>query len=269
MTIGEMSTRADAKSILYTIENSLFDFPERPGCWDGVEFSGLRAHATPEVSHLLGNLVGVSTLTESDADAVITQVKKFYGDRRHEVGWWLNPSSTPCDLVPRLESAGFSKAIELAGLVLTELGRTYSCNPRVTVRRAIEADREDIIRLYTTAYPMPGRFAEIWLDLIPSAGLGSSHYLAFLEGVESPVSVSSMLVPSGRSTVVMQGAATLSGYRRHGIYTAMMAARLADAHAMGKHAAVVQADRKTSAPICAKLGFVEVCSVDLYVWSCA
>jgi hypothetical protein len=47
----------------------------------------------------------------------------------------------------------------------------------------------------------------------------------------------------------------------------MLAARIADAHAMGKHAAVLQADRKTSAPICAKLGFEEVCSIDLYAWS--
>jgi hypothetical protein len=47
----------------------------------------------------------------------------------------------------------------------------------------------------------------------------------------------------------------------------MVAARVADARAMGKEAAVLQGDRKTSAPICVKLGFEEVCSVDLYVWA--
>ena len=46
-----------------------------------------------------------------------------------------------------------------------------------------------------------------------------------------------------------------------------MAARLAEARAMGKDAAVLQGDRKTSAPICVKLGFREVCSVDFYAWS--
>jgi hypothetical protein len=46
----------------------------------------------------------------------------------------------------------------------------------------------------------------------------------------------------------------------------MMAARVAEARAMGKEAAVLQGDRKTSAPICVKLGFEEVCSIDLYVW---
>jgi hypothetical protein len=29
---------------------------------------------------------------------------------------------------------------------------------------------------------------------------------------------------------------------------------------------VLQGDRKTSAPICVKLGFREVCSIDFYVW---
>jgi predicted GNAT family acetyltransferase len=64
----------------------------------------------------------------------------------------------------------------------------------------------------------------------------------------------------------MQGAATLSEHRGHGIYTAMMAARLADARAMGKDTAVLQGDRTTSAPICVKLGFQEVCSIDFYAW---
>ena len=55
--------------------------------------------------------------------------------------------------------------------------------------------------------------------------------------------------------------------RGRGTYTALMAARLAEARAMGKDAAVLQGDRKTSAPICVKLGFREVCSVDFYAWS--
>jgi len=45
-----------------------------------------------------------------------------------------------------------------------------------------------------------------------------------------------------------------------------MAKRLADARALGMEAAILQADRRTSAPICANLGFEKVCSIDLYVW---
>ena len=44
-------------AIMYAIENSIFDFPEMPDRWDIVKFPALRAHATPEVSHPLGNMV--------------------------------------------------------------------------------------------------------------------------------------------------------------------------------------------------------------------
>ena len=80
------------------------------------------------------------------------------------------------------------------------------------------------------------------------------------------MSVSSMFSPPNSSIAVMQGAATLTEYRGRGVYTAMVAKRLADARDMGKDTAVLQADRKTSAPVCVKLGFKEVCSIDFYVW---
>ena len=42
-------------------------------------------------------------------------------------------------------------------------------------------------------------------------------------------------------------------------------ANLADARADGRTTAVVQADLKTSAPICAKLGFRELCGLEIFV----
>jgi len=36
---------------------------------------------------------------------------------------------------------------------------------------------------------------------------------------------------------------------------------------MSKHAAVLQGDLNTSAPIAVKPGFEEICSIDLYRWS--
>ena len=257
----------DQTSIRHAIEHSLFAFPQLPGQWDVPTFPGLQAHATPEVSHPFGNMVGVSTLTNENADAVIAQVQEFFGKRGHMVGWWLNPSSTPVDLVARLEAAGFSRIVEQAGLVLTDMAKEFRSNPRVTVRPANASDREDVIRLYSVAYPMPERLAAIYYDVLPLAGSGGAHYLAFVEGVKEPVSVSSMFSPKNSRVAVLQGAATLTDYRGHGIYTAMVAARVADARALGKEAAVLQGDRKTSAPICVKLGFSEVCSVDLYVWA--
>jgi len=256
---------ASQESILHALENSIFEFPELPGRWEVPHFVGVRTHATPQTSHPIGNLVGVATLTEQNADAVIAQVQAFFAKRHHRVGWWLNPSSTPGDLVIRLEAAGFSKVVEQAGQVLTNMERAIKVNPVVTVRQATQADRDDLIRLYATAYPLPEELAAVITDVLPLAA-GGRHYLAFLNGVERPVSVASMF-PFPKSTIaVMQGAATLSEYRGKGVYTALMAKRLADARALDMEAAILQADRRTSAPICANLGFEEVCSIDLYAW---
>jgi N-acetylglutamate synthase-like GNAT family acetyltransferase len=256
---------ASKASILHALENSVFAFPELPGRWEVPSFWGVRAHATPETSHPIGNLVGVATLTEANADAVIAQVQDFFATRHHRVGWWVNPSSTPGDLVIRLEAAGFSKVIAQAGQVLTNMGCAIKVNPVVTVRQATQADRDELIHLYATAYPLPEAMAAVITDVVPLAA-GGRHYLAFLDGVKRPVAVASMF-PFPKSTIaVMQGAATLSQYRGHGVYTALMATRLADARALGMEAAILQADRTTSAPICANLGFEEVCSIDLYVW---
>src|SRR5262245_66444230 len=120
---------ASKEAILHALENSLFEFPELPGRWDVLDFPDVRAHATPQTSHPIGNMVGVSTLTDANADSVIAQIQDFFAKRDHVVGWWLNPSSTPSDLVIRLEAAGFSKVLAQAGQVLTNLGRDITVNP--------------------------------------------------------------------------------------------------------------------------------------------
>ncbi len=256
---------ASKEAILLALENSIFEFPEMPGRWELLDFPGVRAHATPQTSHPIGNLVGISTLTEENAHSVIAQVRDFFAERDHTVGWWVNPSSTPGDLIIRLEAAGFAKVLEQAGQVLTNMGLAIKVNPAVTVRQATHDDRDDLIRVYSTAYPLPEELAAVWTDVLPLAA-GGRHYMAFLDGVEGPVSVASMFPFPNSTVAVMQGAATLNAYRGHGVYTALMAKRLADARDMGMEAAILQADRTTSAPICANLGFEEVCSIDLYAW---
>src|SRR6266446_6517954 len=120
---------ASKEAILLALENSIFEFPEMPGRWELLDFPGVRAHATPQTSHPIGNLVGISTLTEENAHSVIAQVRDFFAARDHTVGWWVNPSSTPGDLIIRLEAAGFAKVLEQAGQVLTNMGLEIKVNP--------------------------------------------------------------------------------------------------------------------------------------------
>src|SRR5437667_245607 len=70
----------------------------------------------------------------------------------------------------------------------------------------------------------------------------------------------------GTSIVLLGGAATVGDLRGRGIYTSLVARRLADARAAGADAAVIQAVRGTSAPVCARLGFKEVVPLEFYAW---
>src|SRR5215471_2449897 len=182
---------ASTETIFRALETSIFAFPEIPGRWEVLDFPGVRARATPQTSHPIGNLVGVATLTADNADAVIAQIRDFFAARAHTVGWWVNPSSTPGDLVRRLEAAGFAKVLAQAGQVLAHMELAIQVNPAVTVRQATTEDRAALIRVYATAYPLPAALAAVVTDVVPRAA-GGRHYLAFLDGVEGPVAAASM-----------------------------------------------------------------------------
>ena len=83
---------------------------------------------------------------------------------------------------------------------------------------------------------------------------------------DTPVAWSYLVYVPRTPIVLLGGAATLSEVRGHGLYSALVKQRLDDARADGREAAVIQADRDTSAPICAKLGFRELCSLEVFGW---
>jgi hypothetical protein len=92
-------------------------------------------------------------------------------------------------------------------------------------------------------------------------------YLAYLEGIENPVGCSSMGFIPGKPIVHLRGAATNKRHRGRGIYSSLLARRLNDAKKEGAQAAVIQAIVTTSAPICRRLGFKELCDLAFYTWS--
>ena len=90
-------------------------------------------------------------------------------------------------------------------------------------------------------------------------------YLAYVEGVDTPVATAGMLYMPDQPIALLLSSATLPDFRGYGIYTSLTARRLADARQDGIEAAVIQAVRTTSAPICRKLGFVEIAPLEMYV----
>ena len=118
------------------------------------------------------------------------------------------------------------------------------------------------------AYEMPeevARFFNVLLAMTDSK-VKNRGYFAYVDGGTEPVAWSYLVYLPDSPIVLLGGAATVPEHRGRGIYSALVAKRLADARADGRRAAVIQAVRSTSAPICAKLGFREVCGLEFYAW---
>lgn len=252
------------EDISYAMENSLAELPELPGKFEKLNFPGIKAMWTPPATFVFPNHVTSVRLDTQNVETTIQAVHDFYTNNGKSYWWMVTRMTTPTDLRDRLQAAGLNRFAEFSGMVLRDLSIEIKQNSKVRVRVATEDDIEDVIDLYVRGYPATEDSMRVWVPLIEAAG--GHNYLAFLEGHDKPVSIASMFYMPGRPIAVLQGAATLPEFRGNGLYTSLVARRLADARADGMEAVILQADRTTSAPICQRLGFQEVHAIEGYGW---
>jgi len=258
----------DQDVLLDAIETGLFLLPELPGRVDWLSVPGVRGRMTPS-SDFFANTVGASTLNAGNADETIGEVCGLFVSQNKEFGWLVGPRSTPTDLVHRLNCAGLEKIVDMAGMVHTGLGIPIPTNPAIRVREATGEDVDQASRLLAAALgvsPEGARVVTEALLLGQQTAIRTRVYLAFVKDADEPVAYASTIYVPDQPIVVLFCAATLEPYRGRGIYTSLVARRLADARKDGARAAVIQAVRATSAPICQELGFVEFGSLEWYVW---
>jgi GNAT superfamily N-acetyltransferase len=260
-----MSIPAD--SIALAIESSLQVYPFVAGLSEDLSVKGVRGRVT-DLSHPLANMVGMADIAPEDVDATLKMVRNRYSGGRKAYGWVTGPLTRPHDLGQRLAASGLVKADEMAGMVLTDLAIPIAVDPRIEVREGTLHEAQAASQMMGRAYGMPeevARFFNVLLAMTDSK-VKNRGYLAFVDGGDQPVGWSYLVFLPDSPIVLMGGAATLPEHRGRGIYSALVAKRLADARADGRRAAVIQAARSTSAPICAKLGFREVCGLEFYAW---
>jgi hypothetical protein len=254
-------------TLLEAIDTSMFLLPELPGRVTDLTIPGIRGHAM-DGSDPFVSIVGAARLTSENADQVIQQVSDHFFGQNKAFGWIVGPLSTPGDLASRLKRVGMQKDLELAGMVYTRLDVPIPANPKVIIREATADDNAIASPLLSQAIgftPEGGRATVEALALSESPLLRRA-YLAYLPSNPVPVAYASMIYLPGQPIAVLYCAATLESARGQGVYTSLVSRRLADAHRDGIHAAVIQAVRDSSAPICGKLGFEELCNLDWYIW---
>ena len=99
------------------------------------------------------------------------------------------------------------------------------------------------------------------------AEVRARNYFASVDDLTGPVAAASTIYDPSDPVVILAGSAVLEEHRGRGIYRSLVRRRLEDVRRDGIEAAVIQAVRSTSAPICRSLGFEEVSSQELYAWS--
>lgn len=254
-------------ALLDALELSPFLDAEVPGRLTRLRLPGVLGRVS-DLSHPFANLVGAATLDEASAPATIATVCRHFASRGHAFGWLVGPKSTPSTLRAHLIGAGFSLADELAGLVRRDLHRPVPTNPAVRIREATPEDIPAANRVLERADALPEAVADLLNQaLFLTGGPGRPRaYLAYIEGDPEPAGFASWTPIPGQPIIVLDGAATVVPHQRKGVYTSLVARRLADGRAYGAEAAVIQAVRGTSAPICERLGFTELGAFELFAW---
>ncbi len=253
-------------ALVDAIESSLFAYPPLAGLSAPLGIKGMQGRVT-SLSHPLANLVGMAQLSEDDAGPTIDAVKARFAKERKAFGWVTGPLTQPADLGRRLGRAGLQPIAHLAGMA-APVDLNVEANPDVQVREVNPEVQRGETEMMGRAYGMPPEIAALFVRLVSeSPGIKARGYFAYLGGSAEPVAWSYLVYLPESHIVLLGGAATLAEARGKGIYSALVKRRLEDARRDGREAAVIQADRDTSAPICAKLGFRELCSLEVYAWS--
>jgi GNAT superfamily N-acetyltransferase len=251
--------------ILRAIEIGMLLLPEVPGRNRNLNIPGVMGRIT-NVPFPLTNMVGMAELTDENADETIQTVCAAYGDA--PFAWLVGPLTTPKNLAERLQAAGFvleSGSNGMAGMVLRDLNVEIPPSPGVTVREMTPDDIPHLERVGSVGFGVPPEVGQWFGEVMNAPGaLPSKAYLASVEGIEYPVGFGTSVYLDEWPILMLGGAAVVPEARGRGAYRALLAKRLADARAEGMEAAIIQAVRNTSAPICAKAGMIEVC--DLKMW---
>jgi len=254
-------------ALILAIESSLQVYPPVAGLSEDLGVKGVRGRVS-DLSHPLANLVGMADIAPDAVEATLKMVRNRYSGGRKAYGWVTGPLTRPHDLGQRLVASGLVKEDEMAGMVLTDLAVPIAVDPKIEIREATLHEAQEASAMMGRAYDMPeevARFFNVLLAMTDSK-VRNRGYFAYVDGGTEPVAWSYLVYLPDSPIVLLGGAATVPEQRGRGIYSALVAKRLADARADGRRAAVIQAVRATSAPICAKLGFREVCGLEFYAW---
>jgi GNAT superfamily N-acetyltransferase len=238
-----------------------------------AEFPGLRREETDTVVRHIdfvghSGVVIFSRLSVANADRSIQEQIAFFEALPQDFEWKAYAHDAPADLVTRLGRLGFD-VDESEAVMVTDLQSAPALDPltdtAITVRRiGTRAELADVAAVKQRVY---GHGAAELLDQLGYELDNAPHYLSVYvaEMAGTPAATAWIRFPSSSAFASLWGGSTLPEQRNRGLYTALLAARLAEARARGVRYVTVDA-RAMSRPILEKRGFAVLTHVTACVY---
>lgn len=201
-----------------------------------------------------------SQLTPENADEVIAEQVAFYTARNLSFEWKWYSHDLPPDLPARLIRHGFEpeEPESLMVLNLDDAPQAIWTAPVDAVRRI--TDRAGLHHVMAVENAAWGDDAHDWVvdelgQEMAEAPDEISIYCAYVDG--QPASTAWIRFHPGTQFASLWGGSTIPGFRKRGLYTALLAVRAAEARTKGHRFLTVDAS-EMSRPILQKHGFIKI-----------
>jgi hypothetical protein len=227
-----------------------------------VEYPDMRREVTPNVVRHIDTsgsgegIITYSQLNETNADETIREQVSYFENIGQDFEWKLYDYDQPPDLKEKLGSYGY--AIEEAEAIMVldlEGAPGILWQPvRQNVQRIIDPEKiADVLtiegQVWNEDFSWLGEYLGGTLRKYPEQ---MSVYVAYID--EQPASAAWTYFPKHSQFASLWGGSTVSGFRKQGLYTALLAVRTQEAKARQVRYLTVDAS-PMSRPILEKFGF--------------
>jgi GNAT superfamily N-acetyltransferase len=206
-------------------------------------------------------------LEGAELDRLIARQVEFFAERGEPFEWKLHGHDRPADLSERLRAAGFVPEDEETVVIapVDAIGSESSLPDGVVLREA--RDRADLCRIAELEQAVWEEDGD-WVDSLAEEREADPDGLRIFLAEVGDLAVCAGWVrfPSGTEFATLWGGGTRPGWRRRGIYRALVVHRARLAAERGRRYVEVDAS-DDSRPILERLGFVAVTTTTPYVWS--
>ena len=227
-----------------------------------IEYPTVRREVTPTVVRYIDTsstgrgTVIYSQLDETNVDEVVREQISFFESIGQQFEWKVYDYDRPSDLKERLESCGFiaEEAEAIMVLDLEEVRGLLKQPILPNVQRIADPEKlSDVLsiqeQVWDEDFSSLGTYLRETLSNYPEQ---MSVYAAYIN--EQPISAAWIYFPKHSKFASLWGGSTISGFRKQGLYTALLAVRAQEAKARQLRYLTVDAS-PMSRPILEKFGF--------------